>query len=240
MTAALRARPLVVSFFDLSGEWSAPFLAAADVVRLDLQHPHGTSRAADGAILIGGDIRKAATRVALAAAFAGRRPDVLLAAPPCDCFTRASAHLWPTSDASGRTAAALWLVDFIIGCVRGVRPRVFAIENPPGRLWNKKGTGLRQAALGELRHEFDPWQYGALAPDDPQSRNTKHTYLWGRFVPPEPAPHPAGRETYPAHLPPRKRDSTTRVSSSAKNARSRTPRGFALAFAAANPVTPRG
>lgn len=139
----------------------------------------------------------------------------ILAAPPCRVFCRPGARLWEQWGAE-ELMDGLALVDACLRFVAVCRPAWWALENPPGRL---------DKYLGPPAMSFHPWEFG-----DP---HTKHTYLWGKFT------HPLRRrvepEAYPAHLPPGRRDPTSRVSSSWRNERAKTPDGFARAFFEANP-----
>lgn len=224
---------LVVSLFDLTGEWARPWHEAGHPVLLvDSAHE---APDVDGMPTLVCDLSEPAGISAVVRAVGDRDVDVLLAAPPCTCFSRVSARWWPGMDADGRTARDLRCVASTVTLVSLFQPRVWALENPPGRSWKPDGSGLWQT-----RHvldrapalEFDPWRFGALAPEDSRSRLTKRTRLWGKFRAPQPAP--LERETYPEHLKPGSRDFTSRVSSSWKRERARTPRGFARAFYLAN------
>lgn len=139
----------------------------------------------------------------------------ILAAPPCRVFCRPAARLWQEWGDEG-LAEGLALVDACLRFVAVCRPKWWALENPPGRL---------DKYLGPPAYEFHPWMHG-----DPW---TKHTYLWGRFTVPKACP--VEPELYPEHLPAGRRDRTSRMSSSARNARAETPAGFARAFFLSNP-----
>jgi hypothetical protein len=135
----------------------------------------------------------------------------ILAAPPCRVFCRPGARLWGTDG----LCEGLSLVDACLRFVAICKPRWWALENPPGRL---------DRFLGPPRLSFHPWEYG--------DGYTKHTYLWGDFA--APVRCPVVPEAYPEHLPAERRDRTSRMSSSARNERAETPRGFAKAFFEAN------
>jgi hypothetical protein len=139
----------------------------------------------------------------------------ILAAPPCRVFCRPSARLWKQwGDAE--LLDGLSIVDACLRLVALCNPVWWALENPPGRL---------DRFLGPPRFAFHPCDFG-----DPW---TKHTYLWGRFTIPQRCP--IEPEPMPDHLPPGRRDRTSRMSSSHRNQRAETPPGFARAFAEANP-----
>ena len=139
----------------------------------------------------------------------------ILAAPPCRVFCRPGARLW-AEWGDKELIEGLSIVDACLRLVAVCRPVWWALENPPGRL-NKY--------LGPPQLSFHPWEFG--------DAYTKHTYLWGNFATPERSP--VEPEPYPEHLPPGRRDRTSRVSSSWRNERAQTPPGFARAFFKANP-----
>jgi hypothetical protein len=138
----------------------------------------------------------------------------ILAAPPCRVFCRPGARLWEQWG-DKELCEGLSLVDACLRFVAVCQPRWWVLENPPGRL---------DRFLGPPSHSFHPWEYG--------DAYTKHTYLWGRFT--IPARSPVEPEKFPDHLPPGRRDRTSRMSSSHRNQRSETPQGFAAAFFEAN------
>lgn len=139
----------------------------------------------------------------------------ILAAPPCRVFCRPGARLWKEWGPDG-LRDGLSMVDAALRLVAICSPEWWALENPPGRL---------HRYLGKPTYAFHPYHHG-----DPY---TKHTYLWGSFrVPNRTVVSP---EAYPDHLPPGRRDRTSRVSSSWRNQRAATPPGFAQAFFDANP-----
>jgi hypothetical protein len=139
----------------------------------------------------------------------------ILAAPPCRVFCRPGARLWDQWGDEG-LAEGLALVDACLRFVAICKPKWWALENPPGRL---------DLYLGRPKLSFHPWEYG--------DAYTKHTYLWGDFT--APTRCPVDPEKYPDHLPPGRRDRTSRMSSSWRNQRAETPPGFAKAFFDANP-----
>lgn len=138
-------RPVVLSLCDYSGSWSEPYERAGyDVRRVDLQ--------------LGGDVR--------AMPHVGTPVRGILAAPPCERFTRLSAPSWSRDP---EPLEALAVVDACLRAVALYDPAWWALENPPGRLskW-----------LGPPSWSFQPYQFGHPW--------TKLTQLWGRFTEPEP------------------------------------------------------
>ncbi len=132
-------RPLLVSLYDFSGEWARPWVSTHDVILVDVQFPGRSWIKIDGrdVLCLGMDVRDFVTdwRGYIADAcpkLAGRAVDVVLAAPPCRVFCRPGARLWKQWDADGQTADELSLVDAVLDFVKIVKPRVWALENPPG------------------------------------------------------------------------------------------------------------
>lgn len=215
---------VVLSLFDLSGTWSKPWHSAGYVVyQVDLQHKAGIIEVEKRLFLCGLDMLD--MNDVLRITDAVPCPQILLATPPCDCFTRASSWLWAKMDAEGRTSRDLSLIKATLSLVRGLRPKVWALENPPGRLWIQKGGGLLQDVLGPPVLRFNPWQFAGWVEDSDAERYTKLTYLWGKFNPP------------PVHLKPllplptkSKLDHISSLGSRSKALRAITPKGFAEAF----------
>ena len=186
----------VISLFDASGAWSEPWRRAGyNVVRYDLQD--------------GEDIAEFNAEMLLDR---HGNDDVwaVLAAPPCTDFASSGAQFWKEKDADGRTAASTELVRQVFRTVELLRPAVWALENPVGRL--AKLTGLPKPLL-----TFQPNAYG-----DPY---TKKTQLWGNFNP----------DLMQSRVEPTEGSKITeKLSSSAKYERSRTPEGFSWRFFQAN------
>jgi hypothetical protein len=141
----------------------------------------------------------------------------VLAAPPCTEFARVGARWWKDKPPH-LLAEAIDVVRACLQIIDLVRPRWWALENPIGRL------PACVPELGQPVLKCDPCDFG-----DPW---TKKIWLWGEFAAPafnrvEPVFHPM--------QPPRRRDRTSMLSSSAKVERSRTSSAFARAFFEANP-----
>ncbi len=131
----------------------------------------------------------------------------ILMAPPCDHFASSGARWWK---AKGEAALldGLSIVDACLRMVALYDPEWWALENPIGRLVHY---------LGKPTYMFDPCDHG-----DPY---TKRTCLWGTFAPPP--------QAFPVE--PTLGSKMHRMSSSHKNQRSETPKGFARAFFESNP-----
>ncbi len=203
---------LVLSLCDYSGVWSQPYADAGHrVIRVDMQHPVGESDWSGNVQTVGVDVSK------FDIAFT---PDVVLAAPPCTFFCRPGARWWKRQDATGQTARD---VSTFIACLRLCRKArlYWALENPPGR------HVKLIPELGRPSWQFHPWEFG-----DPWH---KQTYIWGtaarpfstKIVTPPPTIRAPSGST---------QGTIARMSSSWKNERSETPKGFAKAFYEANKI----
>ncbi len=201
---------LILSLCDYTGNWSRPYAEAGYEVRcIDLQH--------------GQDVRTMP--------FVVEPVHGILAAPPCDHFSRAGARWWPEKG-DGAILEGLAVVDACLRMVAIYRPTWWVLENPIGRL---------KDYLGPPKWRFDPWMFG-----DPW---TKRTWLWGHFTPPMPLfSAQARREVKPVfstpggqglcgdgpRRPAKHYDRSTWLGSHRKVERSATPAGFAQAFFEAN------
>lgn len=196
---------IVLSLFDMTGEWSKPWEEAGyQVYRFDIQTDPEM-----------GDVNKFSAEFFndLYGAFEGQDVYAVLAACPCTDFASSGARHFAAKDADGRTVESVELVHQTLRTVEYFKPSVWAIENPVGRI--EKLTGLPP-----WRMSFNPNHFG-----DPY---TKKTLLWGRFnadlpiAPVEPTEGSKMHRMYGGK------------SQATKNARSVTPEGFAYAFFMAN------
>jgi len=196
---------VVLSLFDLSGEWSQPWVDAGyQVYRFDIQDDpeHG-------------DVTKfsAESFMDTFSAFEGQDVHAILAACPCTDFAVSGARHFAAKDADGRTVSSVKLVHQTLATIEFFKPAVWAIENPVGRIESLTG-------LPPWRLSFDPNHFG-----DPY---TKKTLLWGRFdgdlpiAPVEPTEGSKMHKLYGGK------------SQATKNARSVTPEGFSYGFFMAN------
>lgn len=140
----------------------------------------------------------------------------ILAAPECTMFAASGARWERTPE---QMKEALALVDACLRFVAVCKPKFWALENPVGKL---------RRWLGKPRFYFNPCDYG-----DPY---TKKTCLWGDFVPP--LPLFVGKDW---SIEPEKVCSQGSwiqklggKSERTKEARSKTPAGFAQAFFVVN------
>lgn len=150
---------VVLSLFDTSGEWSAPWHEAGyEVHRFDIQ---------DGVDINDFSVEYLTDTLGLSDVYA------IIAAPPCTDFSSSGAHAWQKKDADGRTAASIRLVEQTLNTVELFKPAVWAMENPTGRLGSVRKDGAGLMGLPKPRMTFQPNNFG-----DPY---TKRTLLWGDF-----------------------------------------------------------
>jgi hypothetical protein len=196
---------IVLSFFDLSGEWSAPWdQAGYQVWRFDIQNDPEM-----------GDVNNFSTDFFgdWFGDFEGLDIHAILAACPCTDFAVSGARHFAAKDKDGRTVESVKLVQQTLAAIEHFKPAVWAIENPVGRI----------EKLGGL----PPWRL-SFDPNDIGETYTKKTLLWGRFnaelpiAPVEPVEGSKMHKQFGGK------------SLKTKNARSVTPEGFAYSFFMAN------
>lgn len=182
---------------------------------------------------------------ALRAIFAGRglgeaipfgaEIDTILLAPPCTDFASSGARWFAAKDADGRTAQSVAIVRECLALVKLCNPRVWALENPVGRI----ARLVPELNDAPAKLVFDPCDYAGYADDTDAERYTKRTVIWGKF-------NADGMETAKVRVEPkmvelvRKDGTVTRgswmwaklggKSERTKELRSVTPVGFARAF----------
>ncbi len=228
----------ILSLFDHSGQWSAPFEAAGyEVIRFDIQNnpPLDVS-----------DLCVEYFQETLGIEWV----DGILGAPPCTDFVNSGAWRWAFKDANGQTEFSIELVRQLLRCIEYWKPDWWALENPIGRL-PKLVTGLGKPfrfdpcdfagwvdaspdqwkSLEEIRaRHFSEYTGSDIAQIKRLNAYTKRTCLWGRFN------NPAPRRVEPIRA--CKQGSWLQriggPSARTKAARSETPEGFSQAFFAAN------
>lgn len=147
------ATKTILSLFDESGVWSAPYvLAGYDVIQVDLQR--------------GVDVMDLTSD--LMHDYGIDEVYGILAACPCTHFASCGAKFFAEKDKAGVTLEGIELVHQTMQIIEYFEPEFWAIENPKGRI--RKLCGLPSSRL-----YFHPWHFG-----DPY---TKETYLYGRFNP---------------------------------------------------------
>lgn len=210
--SGINSDKVVISLFDLTGEWSKPWREAGyDVYQFDIQ-------AGDGVDTLGintGDVTNFNTEFfnEIFASFDGKHIHAVLAANPCTDFASSGARHFAGKDANGTTSFSVELVKMSLAVIEYFKPSVWAIENPTGRI--ERLVGLPQWSVS-----FDPYHFG--------EDYTKRTMLWGRMnghmpiAPCEPVEGSKMHRLYGGK------------SIATKNARSATPEGFSYAFFMAN------
>lgn len=206
--AAIRSensRKVVLSLFDLSGEWSKPWEEAGyQVYRFDIQNDPEVGDVNNFSSEFFGD---------WFGDFDGQDIYAVLAACPCTDFAVSGARHFAAKDKDGRTVASVKLVQQTLRVIEYFKPALWAIENPVGRIQELGG-------LPPWRLSFDPNHVG-----DPY---TKKTLIWGRFngdLPVAPVEPTEGSKMHMRY---------GGKSQATKNARSVTPPGFSYAFFQAN------
>ena len=199
------SKKVVLSLFDLSGEWSKPWEEAGyQVFRFDIQ--------ADPDM---GDVNNFSTDFFndWFSDFDDMDIHAILAACPCTDFAVSGARHFEAKDADGRTVSSVKLVHQTLRVIEYFKPAVWAVENPVGRIEKLGG-------LPPWRLSFNPNHLG-----DPY---TKKTLIWGRFngdLPVAPVEPTEGSKMHRLY---------GGKSQATKNARSVTPEGFSYGFFMAN------
>ncbi|MRX32796.1 PLxRFG domain-containing protein [Aminobacter sp. MDW-2] len=199
------SQKVVLSLFDLSGEWSKPWEEAGyQVFRFDIQD--------DPTV---GDVNNFSTEFFgdWFGDFDGMDIYAVLAACPCTDFASSGALHFAAKDADGRTVASVKLVHQTLRVIEYFKPAVWALENPVGRIAELGG-------LPNWRLAFDPFHLG--------DTYTKKTLIWGRFnadLPIAPVEPTEGSKMHSQY---------GGKSLATKNARSETPEGFSYGFFMAN------
>ena len=198
----------LLSLFDYTGNWAAPFADAGwNVVLWDIKHDPDL-------VGIHGDITEANTDYMYDIFDNFGTVDGILAAVPCTDFAVSGARWWAAKDAEGITQESIELVYQTLRIIDICAPDFWVIENPIGRIHTLVPE------LGQPRMYFNPCDYG-----DPY---TKRTALYGEFntnlkrTPVAPTEGSKMHRMYGGK------------SARTKEARSETPMGFAQAFFAAN------
>ncbi len=132
-----RKRNVIISLFDHSGAWSAPYKRAGfEVIRVDIKN---------GIDIMTWDYRKIKKGTVFG----------ILKAPPCTHFTVSGAQYWPEKDKSGKTAEAVGFVRKGLEIVAYHQPVFWVLENPVGRI-DKVVPELADKRL----MIFQPYEYG--------------------------------------------------------------------------------
>jgi len=193
----------VLSLCDLSGNWPKPWgKAGCKVTLVDIKHGKEND-------VVRYQLPKDPV-------------DVLLCAPPCTDFAVTGSRYWTEKDSKGHTRESLTIVYACLRLVMMCKPKVWALENPVGRL---------PRYIGPHQMTFNPCDFGGYLPkyqktDHPciprMDAYRKKTCLWGDFE------KPAKKPVRPV------KGSWINDNTADKEIRSITPMGFAIAFFEAN------
>lgn len=195
----------ILSLYDLSGEWSKPYRRAGyDVIQMDKQ-------------LDGRDARLLQVNE-LPGTIHG-----ILAAPECTMFANCGSKHKRTS---AQMVEALSLVDLVFRLVVLYEPDWWVIEQPNGTL--SRWLDMKPKRL--VKMTFHPYQYAGYLKNPVQDAYNKLTILRGQFIKPIKRPYtgPGYRDYFPGWK------ELGGKSQKTKNARSKTPAGFARAFFESN------
>lgn len=235
--------PTLLSLFDESGNVSRPYLEAGwDVVQIDLA--------------FGDDVRDFSCEYLLENVLEDYGTvDHVIAQPPCTDFTASGARWWDEKDSDGRTEASRELVYQALRTVEFLKPDVWWLENPAGRIERLcPDIGDRKACIHPHHYARyldisleDRRRLEQLVELDRQGRwhemtrqdidltrtanaYKKATCLWGNFrLPPRKALEPVNVSRFGSWI-----TKLGGASARTKQARSETPLGFAYAMFEAN------
>ena len=236
---------VILSLFDFSGEWTAPFADAGhEVITIDVKH--------DATVH---DVRKLSVEYFIEE-LGIEWVDAIIAAPPCTDFTNSGARHWKAKDADGRTEVSVELVRQVLRSVEFWKPDFWVLENPVGRLPKLvPELGLEKPLIfdpcdfaGNLDAELTPAELELLADMTTwhaagreftaeevtlvkrSNRYTKRTCLWGNFNRDLLAGSKASRTAIRVCDQGSWLQKLGGAGARTKEARSETPRGFAKAF----------
>lgn len=199
----------LLSLYDYSGNWAAPFARAGwNVILWDIKHTTDLFSTFT-------DINDACADYFYEHIFDNYGTvDGILAAQPCTEFAASGARWWKQKDEDGRTESAVQMVYQTLRIIDLCMPDFWALENPVGRLHKLVPE------LGKPLMYFNPCDFG-----EPY---TKKTALYGDFntdlikTPVDPVEGSKMHRMYGGK------------SAKTKELRSITPPGFADAFYQAN------
>lgn len=233
---------VVISLCDESLAWSLPFAERSGwtVIAVDPKHRDRTGQIAyseargPGSVIYYGDTVDGFirgdhfARLQRLVRDGDAKVRGVIAQPVCTQFAGAGARHWKRKDAEQPEllAEAKRLVSDCLHVVASFAPDWWIMENPVGRMG-------RVCGLGKPVMTYQPHQYAQLADDRDAERYTKRTCLWGTFD----AERLKGLRGGYGPLVWGKGGNTSKMhacyggsSAETKEARSKTPTGFAHAF----------
>lgn len=204
-------RKIILSLFDLTGNWSRPYRENGfEVVQVDLQN---------GIDILTWDYKSIDKDKVYG----------ILAAIPCTDYAVSGARWFKDKDKDGRTAESQKLCDKTKEIIEYFNPVFWVVENPVSRIHKLNPW------LGKVKFYFHPYEFAGYGFEG--ERYTKKTCLWGKFNNPVKKPmSPEHTGNYGKIHYPRREDGTAIGWNTieCKNIRSATPIGFAWAFYRAN------
>lgn len=142
-------------------------------------------------------------------------------AEPCTDFSLSGAKHFKRKDSDGSTYESMSLTYKSLAIVQYFNPQFWALEQPMTRIHKLVPE------LGKVVFKFDPCEFAQYDPKPEDSQYQKQTWLFGNFQPPVKKPlEPVDGQKYFKNL--------GGKSIETKNARSKTPLGFAYAFYESN------
>lgn len=205
------SKNIIISLFDYTGVWSQPYRDNGyEVIQIDIQ--------------LGDDIMTwDYTEIDKSRVYG------ILAAVPCTDYAVSGARWFKEKDKDGRTEESQKIVAKTKEIIDYFEPEMWVIENPISRIHTLNPW------LEKPKFYFHPHEFSGYGFDD--ERYTKKTALYGKFNAPEKKNLPPytsgdnGKMQYP------KDENGKHLgwgTIEAKNFRSKTPKGFSLAFFKAN------
>lgn len=215
-------KKIILSLFDLTGNWSRPYKENGyDVIQVDLQM---------GIDILTWDYKQ----------IDKKRVYGILTACPCTDFAISGARHFARKDYDGTTAKSIELVKRTVEIINYFNPTFWVVENPMSRIHKLNPE------LGQVKCKFDPCDFAGYCSNEEERENNRYnkkTWLWGKFN----APVKKRIEPFMKDSPIWKRTDAKGNSISGKtfgkkrltkqdwaNIRSATPMGFAWAFYEAN------
>jgi hypothetical protein len=145
----------VLDLFSGLGGWSQAFVDRGhEVIMVDIEQRFNPTITADIMNLNASDLSKFG------------QFDLILASPPCECFSVASLyHHWYRKKAKDEaTIKAIALVEHTLNLIKELKPKYWVLENP---------TGMLRRVIGPPRYRITQCQYGRSV--------MKPTDLWGEL-----------------------------------------------------------
>lgn len=196
----------ILSLFDLTGAWSKPYKDNGyNVLQVDIQ--------------LGIDLMTWQYRQYKRDHFKG-----ILIAEPCTDFAVCGAKYFEQKDNDGTTYESMALVYKSLAIVQYFKPGLnwWVLENPASRIHKLCRD------LGNIKLEFNPFQFAGWLSNPEPEQYEKKTWLWGDFKKPLPNEKPCILKGMDRH------SKVGGKSLETKNFRSKTPEGFAHAFYLSN------